>query len=78
MRRGVKLAIATAIVVASVTGLFAPALGVAAAQTVGMVTKVENQVQIGSGQAAAVEPARHMNDTLQNRRQCATASHLSR
>ena len=53
MRRGVKLAIAIAIVVASVTGLFAPAFEVAAAQTVGMVTKVQNQVQV-SGQAAAV------------------------
>ena len=64
MRRGVKLAIATAIVVASVTGLFAPALGVAAAQTVGMVTKAQNQVQI-SGQAVAVGSPVGLNDTLQ-------------
>lgn len=49
---------------ASVTGLFAPALGVAAAQTVGMVTKAQNQVQI-SGQAVAVGSPVGLNDTLQ-------------
>lgn len=64
MKFGAKLAIAIAIVMASATGLFAPALGVAAAQTVGMVTKAQNQVQI-SGQAAAVGSPVSLNDTLQ-------------
>ena len=49
---------------ASVTGVFAPTFEVAAAQTVGMVTKVQNQVQV-SGQAAAVGSPVHLNDTLQ-------------
>ena len=59
-----KLATAIAVVVASAAGLFVPGFEVAAAQTVGMVTKVQNQAQIG-GQAAAVGSPVGLNDTLQ-------------
>jgi hypothetical protein len=45
-------------------GVFAPGFDVAAAQTVGMVTKVQNQAQVG-GQAVAVGSPVHLNDTLQ-------------
>ena len=64
MKCGAKLAIAIAIVLASAAGLFAPGINLAAAQTVGMVTKVQNQVQV-SGQAAAVGSPVSLNDTLQ-------------
>ena len=59
-----KIAIAIAVVVVSAAGVFAPGFDVAAAQTVGMVTKVQNQAQVG-GQAAAVGSPVHLNDTLQ-------------
>ena len=59
-----KIAIAIAVVVVSAAGVFAPGFDVAAAQTVGMVTKVQNQAQVG-GQAAAVGSLVHLNDTLQ-------------
>jgi hypothetical protein len=49
--------------VTSAAGLFVPGLEIAAAQTVGMVTKVQNQAQVG-GQAAAVGSLVHLNDTL--------------
>ena len=64
MKCGAKLAIAIAIVLASAAGLFAPGNNLAAAQTVGMVTKVQNQVEV-SGQAAAVGSPVSLNDTLQ-------------
>ena len=59
-----KVPIAIAVVVVSAAGLFAPGFDAAAAQTVGMVTKVQNQAQVG-GQAAAVGSPVHLNDTLQ-------------
>ena len=59
-----KIAIAIAVVVVSAAGLVAPGFDVAAAQTVGMVTKVQNQAQVG-GQAAAVGSPVRLNDTLQ-------------
>ena len=59
-----KIAIAIAVVVVSAAGVFAPGFDVAAAQTVGMVTKVQNQAQVG-GQAVAVGSPVHLNDTLQ-------------
>ena len=62
---GCKSAIAIAVVVVSTLGEFAPTFEAsAAAQTVGMVTKVQNQAQVG-GQAAAVGSPVSMNDTLQ-------------
>jgi hypothetical protein len=60
---GFKSAIALAVVGASALSVFAPLEAAAAGPTVGMVTKVENQAQVGS-EAAAVGSLVHMNDTL--------------
>src|SRR6476469_841640 len=60
---GSKSAIALAVVVVSAWGLFAPLEAAAAGPSIGMVTKVENQAQVGS-EAAAVGSLVHMNDTL--------------
>jgi hypothetical protein len=62
---GPRFAIAIAVVVTCVAGVLAPiSKALAAAPTVGMVTKVQNQAQVG-GQAAAVGSLVHLNDTLQ-------------
>ena len=64
MNWGSKLAFAIAVAVVSAASGFAPTLEAhAAGQTVGMVTKVENQAQIG-GAAAAVGSPVHTNDTI--------------
>ena len=63
MSWGSKLAIALAVVVVSASGFSPTPEARAAGPTVGMVTKVENQAQVG-GEAAAVGSPVHMNDTV--------------
>lgn len=64
MSWGIKLAIALAVVAVSALSAFAPTREArAAGPTVGMVTKVQNQAQVG-GSPAAVGTIVHMNDTL--------------
>jgi hypothetical protein len=61
---GSKLAIAIAVAVVSALNGFAPiSQAHAAGPTVGMVTKVENQAEVGGVTAAVGSPV-HMNDTL--------------